>query len=409
MNLFASETFKITKPIRMIELFAGVGFQSMGIKKVFPNAQNYRIAEWQVNSIIAYALTHYETVDINDVELNKEQLVDFLLDKCVSLDFSNPATKFQLNKITLKKLKLIYKSITLSKNLGSIYNVNAKNLNIERERERENVYVMTYSFPCQDLSIMGRGQGMKDTSTRSGLLWEVERILKDLKSATSLPDILVMENVPQVHGTKNKKDFQKWCSSLNELGYENYSQDMNMIDYGVPQSRDRTFMVSILGNYDYEFPKKEKLKLFLGDILEKNVDDKYFKSKNFVMYAIDMKNRNGLIRGLMFQLKEKNDKYCRTLTTGYGNKPNDTFIIEPYNCKSNHAHFEKRSIPTLNTTSHELIAIRKLTPLECRRLMGAEEKYYYRINNYFADTSLYHICGDGLGVNIIERIFRQFL
>lgn len=105
-------------------------------------------------------------------------------------------------------------------------------------------YIMTYSFPCQDLSNAGLQKGMKKGSgTRSGLLWEVERLLRECKE---LPQILLMENVPAVHGTKNKADFDKWLDCLKELGYKNFWQDLNAKNYGIPQNRQRCFMLSYL-------------------------------------------------------------------------------------------------------------------------------------------------------------------
>lgn len=147
---------------------------------------------------------------------------------------------------------------------------------------------MTYSFPCQDLSLAGKQRGMaKGSSTRSGLLWEVERILDECKG--ELPQVLLMENVPQVIGKKNIKDFQLWRSKLESLGYQNYVQLLNAKNYGIPQNRNRCFMVSILGNYYYEFPKKKKLKLKLKDMLEDSVDEKYYLSDK--MYDFILRER----------------------------------------------------------------------------------------------------------------------
>ena len=119
---------------------------------------------------------------------------------------------------------------------------------------------------------------IKGSGTRSGLLWEVERILKECKQNGELPQILLMENVPQVHSKENISSFQDWMKELEKLGYSNYWQDLNAKHYGIPQNRDRTFMVSILGDWYYEFPKKKKLKLKLKDILDDNVDEKYYLS-----------------------------------------------------------------------------------------------------------------------------------
>ena len=101
-----------------------------------------------------------------------------------------------------------------------------------------------------------------------------------------LPQVLLMENVPQVIGQKNIKDFQKWRSKLESLGYSNFVQLLNAKDYGIPQNRNRCFMVSILGDYHYSFPKKKKLELKLKDMLEDKVDEKYYLSNDMIQYFL---------------------------------------------------------------------------------------------------------------------------
>ena len=117
----------------------------------------------------------------------------------------------------------------------------------------------------------------KGSGTRSGLLWEVERILDECEG--ELPQMLLMENVPQVIGKKNIKDFLLWRDKLEKLGYSNFVQILNAKDYGIPQNRERCFMVSILGDWNYRFPTKQTLKIRLKDLLEENVDKKYYVSK----------------------------------------------------------------------------------------------------------------------------------
>lgn len=146
-------------------------------------------------------------------------------------------------------------------------------------------YIMTYSFPCQDLSVAGKGAGMtKGSGTRSGLLWEVERLLNEVEE---LPQILLMENVPQVHGKKNIDDFNQWLNSLEWKGYKNYYQDLNAKDYGVAQSRNRCFCVSVLGNKGYEFPKPILLTKTMKDYLEDEVDEKYYIKSDKARELID--------------------------------------------------------------------------------------------------------------------------
>lgn len=182
------------------------------------------------------------------------------------------------------------------------------------EVEQDNSYTVNNIIVhnCQDLSLAGKRAGMgKGENTRSGMLWEVERILKELcgyeeprhtgknthihdngliyeptsKIDTSkLPKILLLENVTQLHSKENMPHLQAWLRELEKLGYSSYWQDMNSADYGVPQHRDRTFVVSILGDYYYEFPKKFPLKLVLADMLEDEVDEKYYLSEKMIKY-----------------------------------------------------------------------------------------------------------------------------
>ena len=132
----------------------------------------------------------------------------------------------------------------------------------------------------------------KGSGTRSGLLWEVERILTEIRDSNGeLPQILFMENVPQVHGKKNINDFEKWLEFLESLGYTNYWQDLNAKNYGVAQNRNRCFMFSFLGNYSYIFPQPIPLKKKLKDYLEDNVDEKYYinneKADKLIKQLID--------------------------------------------------------------------------------------------------------------------------
>ena len=115
----------------------------------------------------------------------------------------------------------------------------------------------------------------KGGSTRSGLLWQVERLLSEVDE---LPQILLMENVPQVVGDKNMADFALWIKFLDGLGYRSKYKILNAKDYGVPQNRERCFMVSWLGDHYYDFPKPIPLELRLKDVLEKEVDEKYYLS-----------------------------------------------------------------------------------------------------------------------------------
>lgn len=134
----------------------------------------------------------------------------------------------------------------------------------------------------------------KGSGTRSGLLWEVERLLNETEN---LPQILLMENVPQVHGSKNIDDFKMWIDFLKSKGYSNFWQDLNARDYGVAQNRKRCFMVSLLGNRTYEFPKPARLTKQMKDYLEDKVDEKYYlKTEKACRLIADLEKR-GILEG----------------------------------------------------------------------------------------------------------------
>lgn len=130
-------------------------------------------------------------------------------------------------------------------------------------------YLMTYSFPCTDISQAGQMRGFAEGSnTRSSLLWEVKRILTELKEMGTLPQVLLMENVVAIHSQENKPHLQKWLDFLESLGYSTYMEDLNAADYGVAQHRERTFALSILGNYNYKFPTIMDLNKCMEDYFE---------------------------------------------------------------------------------------------------------------------------------------------
>lgn len=231
--------FQIDRPIRLIELFAGVGSQAMALRDLVADFEHYRVVEFDRFAVSSYNAIHgtdFETTDIR--------------------------------------------------------NISGADLGINNTDKY--CYIMTYSFPCQDLSVAGKQKGMaKGSGTRSGLLWEAERLMNE---CSELPQVLLMENVPQVHSKANMPDFQKWIDFLASKGYSNYWQDLNAKDYGVAQNRDRCFMVSILGEWNYKFPQPIPLEGKLRDYLEDEVDEKYYinneKSQKLIQTLID----NGTFR-----------------------------------------------------------------------------------------------------------------
>ena len=303
--------YKIDKPIRLIELFSGYGSQALALKYLGVKFEHWKTCEWTIKSTQAYKDIHFPNVDI---ELNpnrtKEEMVEFLYQKGISADYNKPMTKDQIKRLSEEQLKTIIKNIAITHNLVNIQNVKGKDLDIKDTDKF--TYLLTYSFPCQDLSLSGKGKGMSDTSTRSGMLWEVERILSECKNK---PQVLLMENVPQVHSQENMKDFHKWQVRLEELGYKNYWQDLIATDYGIPQTRNRTFMVSILGDYSYTFPTPIPLKIKLKDLLEKNVKERFYLTEKQLQ---DIQTWNCYQKPLECMQKTSSSNCSPTITTRSG-------------------------------------------------------------------------------------------
>ena len=267
--LFDFPQFKITKKIRLIELFGGIGSQAMALRDIGADFEHYKLIEFDKYAVQSYNAIHntqHTTHDIRQTHASDLEITD----------------------------------------------------------KDKYCYLMTYSFPCTDLSVAGKMQGMskeeweKGNSTRSGLLWEVERILKE---CTELPDVLLMENVPQVHAEQNKADFDNWCNFLRSKGYINHWQDLNAKDYGIPQNRDRCFMVSILSDnfIDFNFPKPVKLEKVMRDFLEESVDEKYYIKNEKAQKLIKDLIANGTLR----TEQNRTEQACRmkqTLSiTGFAN------------------------------------------------------------------------------------------
>jgi DNA (cytosine-5)-methyltransferase 1 len=273
---FMYPTFKIIKPIRLIELFGGVGSQAMAIRDIGADFEHYLLVEYDKYPVASYNAIHGTNFPMMDIrEVHGEDL------KIVDTDLFT--------------------------------------------------YIMTYSFPCQDLSVAGKMKGMsKGSGTRSGLLWEVERILIELSELKEyeLPQVLLMENVPQVISDANIADFRLWQDFLESKGYTNYVEILNAKDFVVAQNRERCFMISLLGPWNYKFHQPIPLTKTMVDYLEDEVDEKYYinseKAQTLIQQLIDggqldncIGNVNPSGNGMNGNVKSANG-LCPTLTTNKG-------------------------------------------------------------------------------------------
>ena len=159
----------------------------------------------------------------------------------------------------------------------------ANNLgDIRKIEELPDADLWTYSFPCQDISVAGKGAGIKE-GTRSGLLFEVERLLRVASEKGTLPKYLLLENVKNLVSKKFKTDFDKWLDFLAELGYTNYWKVLNAKDYGIPQNRERVFCVSIRGEHEpFVFPKPKELTIRLRDMIDEAVDVRFYLKESTI-------------------------------------------------------------------------------------------------------------------------------
>ena len=236
---YLRKPFKIRNKIRLIELFGGIGSQAMALRNIGADFEHYLLVEFDPAPVKSYNAIH--------------------------------GTNFKPKDIT------------------KIHGEDLKIVDTDKY-----TYIMTYSFPCQDLSVAGKMRGMgRDSGTRSGLLWEVERLLKECKE---LPQVLVMENVIQVHSEgENMKNFQEWIDFLTSLGYCSYWQNMEASQYGMAQHRERTIMVSLLGEYQFKFPNPIKLEKYVDAYLEDTVDEKYYLNNEKTEILLDKLEDKGII------------------------------------------------------------------------------------------------------------------
>ena len=335
LSLFDAPPIKVKNKVRLIELFSGIGAQAKAMERLGVPFETYR----------AYDIDKYAVMSYNAIH----------------------GTNFEP---------------------GDITKIHAEDLGIV-DRD-EYTYILTYSFPCQDLSPVGRREGMrKESNTRSGLLWEVERLLKECEG--NLPHILVMENVKQIIGTQNKHDFDMWRESLQEMGYTSEYAILNAKDFGVPQNRERCFMVSWLGGGSYKFPDTIPLVWKPRYLLEKNVENKYFLSAEQLerLHIQDKKHE-----------KKGNGFRFRPIAPG----PNGEIISHTILTRDNRY---KADDDWICDDSRGVPGIRRLTPRERWMLMDFDLEDFKNASKCVGSTQLVKQAGNSIVVNVLVAIFGQ--
>ncbi len=269
----------------------------------------------------------------------------------------------EIDKYASKAYSLIH-NVPESLNLGDITKIDEQNL-------LKNIDLITYGFPCQDISVAGKQKGFLngETKTRSGLFFDALRIIQAVQ-----PKITIAENVKNLTSKRFKNEFEIVLNSLEMAGYNNYYAVLNAKNYGVPQNRERIFIISILKSVDnnkFVFPKPIKANKTLGSILENDA----------VLPIL-----HNIYGGFGEKKTRVFDTYSPTIRTAAGG-----------------GH-----IPSI--WSNVSKSNRKLTPKECFRLMGFEDKdINILIENKISNTQLYKMAGNSIVVNVLEEIFKSLI
>jgi len=226
------------KRLKVFEAFAGIGAQATALERIGIDYEIVGISDWFTDAIICYDAIHCKDEPIPELP-SKEEQIEYLHNFEFSKDSVHPS---KIDKLDTEYLEKLYIANKRTKNMGSITKLKAVDM--------PECDLLVYSFPCQDLSTGGKGLGMKKGSgTRSGLLWEIERILSELNEEDRLPEYLLLENVKTIMSKSNEVDLKEWLSFLEKLGYENDEcMILNALDFAVPQDRERAFIVSHLGS-----------------------------------------------------------------------------------------------------------------------------------------------------------------
>lgn len=283
----------------------------------------------------------------------------------------------EIDKAAIKAYGIIHGDCP---NFGDISKINP--------RELPDFDLFTYSFPCQDLSTAGKKRGLVKGQTRSGLLYECEKIIKIKR-----PKYLLLENVKNLVGKKFKPAFEEWLVCLEKMGYTNHWKVLNAKDYGVPQNRERVFVVSILGeSNEFSFPKTSNL-VDLSEFLHlnKKKDDECF----FVHPLVKKSSRYYFERDLSKIKNTDKGIFACTCTSGWQDHKVGT-----------------KYTPTLRANNHHTCildgnVIRRITPLEAFLLMGISSEDFSKLNGILSESQLFKLAGNAIVVNVLQAIFEK--
>ncbi|ADZ81985.1 DNA-cytosine methyltransferase [Cellulosilyticum lentocellum DSM 5427] len=404
----------------VVETFSGIGSQAKALRNIGFNANIVATADWDINAIIAYDLIHHGKQDLTAYNHYSEQQLNEELSKfTLSADGKSAMTEKAKKVLPIHLKKMLLYAIRRSNNLVSITDIKGKDIS-------DNIDLLTYSFPCQDLSVCGFWHGNtsgidRDANNRSGMLWEVERILEEMfKLGKKMPKFLLMENVSNILSKTHEKNFNEWKGFLSSLGYYNVVYKLNAKDFGIPQKRERVYMLSVLVGNDAL--KLMELKRYLDEHKLENINE-----------INRLKRREISLREILKINYEENPLYREEANYS---QPNDTpsrqRIFEKNDVLYDGVNIKDIIVNTVTTKQDRhpnsgvivydsgrsgKAVYRNLTPRECFLLMGFDEEDFQILieNNIdvnkrrklFTKEKLIKMAGNSIVVDVLEVIFRQ--
>ncbi len=288
-----------------------------------------------------------------------------------------------------------------SKNLGDITKVDEKKL-------PKGIDLLTYGFPCQDISNNGKQQGFYNedgSKTRSGLFFDALRIIEEVQ-----PVVAIAENVKNLTSKKFAEQFKIVLESLEQAGYNNYWAVLNAKSYGIPQSRDRVFIVSIRKDVDtgcFRFPEGFPLEVKLKNLLEDVVSPELYVKIPFDEPCEDFVR----ISGSEVIVREATLKGYATAVLG------DSINLEFPNSKTRRGRVGKQVAQTLTTAPQQAVVvgdgssvrIRMLSAKECFRLMGFDDSDFEKAESVVSNRQLYKQAGNSIVVNVVQYIIQSLI
>ena len=363
--------------LRVFEAFAGIGAQHSALKRLGINFEISGISDWFIDAIECYAAIHHERDEV-DVPENKKEILDYLKKMTFSNDSVRPCN---LDRLSEDDLRNLYRANKKCNNIGSILDIQPEDI--------PETDLLVYSFPCQDLSTGGNGKGMKKGSgTRSGLLWEVERLLKGLKKLGRLPEYLLLENVRTIKADSNIEDLNQWLSFLESLGYQNDDcMFLNALDFGVPQDRERAFIVSHLGT-----------KLNIPEKIESKKRPHNYRFESFFR-----NNYEDPVLRAEADIAQLNPTPSReTMWKINGRELNENTTVRTITCNMDRTHCA--ALFPYNGAKGN--SYRRPTIREAFLLMGfTEEEYIRTLGLEFSYRKMNKLIGNSIVVNVLVAIF----